>query len=150
MPAVIRNTQSRLSGQAGETFLEKGKQYRVVFNNEASTAMSNGDVVVYDGTLNDGYSVKLTTTANSLGFVGVVVDAIPAQSYGRVLVYGVHDAVKVVTTAGGATAGTTGIGTSATSGRAADTVTANAGFGVFLQTVAASTTTTAKAFIRGT
>lgn len=145
MGATIRGVMGsdRESGLNGEIFFEDGKAYRQVTNDEASTALGNGDVVVFNPESTTGAGVLLTTTADNLAVAGVVIDTIPAGMQGRIQVSGEHSAVKVT----GAVAVGDGLGTSTTATRAASTTTANALVGV-AQEENASGTAAIRALIR--
>lgn len=74
---------------AGSQYDSKGTEIRVVKNGEASAALAEGDVVIYDTTAADGVTVIKATTLG-VGFAaGVVTEDIVAGSYGRIVVYGV-------------------------------------------------------------
>lgn len=106
--SLTRSETTDLNG-IGNLFYEDEKIYRWVKNDEASTALSLGQVCAH--TLSDGIAltqkVKIPATAN-LGFLaGVVVSTlgIAAGSYGFIQVFGPNTSVSV----SGATTGGTAI-----------------------------------------
>lgn len=115
-----------------------------VYNAEASTALANGDsVIYYDGTLADGLEVKLCSAGDEKLVAGVAIGAVTAGTFGFIQTHGYHSAIKVTvaTTAGDA------LSTSSTSGKAK--VDASAGFDNFAVCLEATTSsTTVKGFIR--
>lgn len=70
----------------------------MVYNNTGA-ALESGDVLVWDTTNDDGRSV---TKGNRLGqpVAGVANEDIAASSWGKMLVYGYHSALKVYGAAG--------------------------------------------------
>lgn len=118
--------------------------YVRVKNNSGST-LTNGDVVIWDPTDNDGISVTTTTTASSTRVAGVIAETIPAGGYGKMQVYGYHPAVKVD---GGTTdvAANSVLGTGSAARYAFTTTTAGATLGVALEAV--TTLGTGKVFIK--
>lgn len=63
-------------------------------NGEASTAMSDGDLVSADVSADDGVTMKLTTTSGQ-EVTCVVAESIATGKFGLCQVYGFHSAVKV-------------------------------------------------------
>lgn len=113
--------------------------------NNSSTTLTNGDVVVWDTTDNDGISVTTTNTPGNARVAGVIAETIPAGGYGAMQVYGFHPAVKV-------DGGTTDVpanavlGTGSAHGYAFTTSTVGAVLGIALEAV--TTQGTGKVFIR--
>jgi len=70
------------------------QEYIKIKNAEASSAMSNGDLVTADNTAADGVSMVLTTVTNQ-EVVCVVAESIATGKFGKCQVYGYHSAVKV-------------------------------------------------------
>lgn len=132
-----------------------------VYNN-TDAALASGDVLVWDLTNDDGRSV---TKCNGLGqeVAGVANEAIAADSWGDMLVYGYHSAVKVYGATGyGITAGYPlyAYGTDNGSAQATNTYDGYAGggyligtarlakpFGKALDAVTAGSATTVEAFV---
>lgn len=131
--------------------------------NATGAALAKGDVLVWYLSNDDGRSV---TKANKFGqpVAGVANEAIAASSWGDMLVYGYHSAVKVATGAGyTVTAGSPlyAYGDSTHTANSANTYDGYAGqsgvtgiaieernpFGVALDVVASSSATTVEAFI---
>src|SRR5690606_21639561 len=142
--ATIRGTSNstREPGLNGEIFFEGGKVYRQV---KAGPALEDGDVVVHDLTADDGYTVTTTTTANVLHGAGVITETIDSGNYGRMLVHGIHEAVKLDGSGTNIAAGDA-IGTIATAKKGGKTTTANAAIGIALDAV--TTDTTGQVFVK--
>jgi predicted RecA/RadA family phage recombinase len=89
MELSIRNSSGDIQGAnlVGEIFIEDGKIYKIVKNAEASTAITEGDVVVNDGTA--GTDVKIGSSVLQVSIAGVAAETIAAGEYGRIIKYGV-------------------------------------------------------------
>ena len=113
-----------------------------VYNNAGSgVTLENGDVVAwdYDDTDKYGVAVDTGTTTDTKTVAGVITGGdIAYQSYGTMLVYGVHTAIKVT----GDPAVADNLGCSATVKNGATSTTANVTFATVLaQNVPSSTCT---------
>lgn len=143
----IATTPDEFGPLLGQEIHEDGVIKRFVKNTESATALAAGDVVVYDLTAADGYSVKLSTTLSTGVAAGVVTEAIAVGEYGRIVVYGVYNSVKV-------DGGTTDVAIGdildvATTGRAAKAGTHAAGSGLGVALQAATTGgSVAKVFVK--
>ena len=100
---TVKDTVNNFSAGASTTDHESVTMQ--VYNYTDGT-LSNGDVVTWDLTSDDGRSV---TKVNRLGqkVAGVITETITASSWGTMLVYGYHAAVKI---AGASNIVTTGYG----------------------------------------
>lgn len=98
VPAYAVSIKQITNNFATGTSADHEEAIAMVYNN-TDVALAKGDVLVYDGTNDDGRSV---TKCNGLGQIvaGVANEAIAASSWGKMLVYGYHSAVKYQGAAG--------------------------------------------------
>jgi hypothetical protein len=73
----------------------QGEPDNCIVSVKAVVALEIGDVVIWDLTAKDGVSVNTTTTADSPYVAGVMVEAVAAGEYGRMLIHGFADTVKI-------------------------------------------------------
>jgi hypothetical protein len=62
---------------------------------KAAANLVNGDVVIWDPTAVDGITVNTTTDADSKYVAGVMIETVASGAYGRMMVRGLHTAVKI-------------------------------------------------------
>lgn len=130
-PAFAISVKSVTNDFATGTSADHEQVLAKVYNNTGA-ALAKGDVLVWDPTNDDGRSV---TKCNGIGQVvaGVANEAIAASTWGDMLVYGYHSAVKVYGAAGvNITVGYPLVAYGTTNGIAETTNTRNgyAGYGV--------------------
>ncbi len=116
----------------------------LVVENTSGGALADGDVVVWDVTESTGTNPAVTTTTSddSVITAGVVMEAIADGEYGRIVVYGYHDAVKARDSSDALSAGG-GIGTSG----AVKLAGGGTGLGISLEAGDGTDTGTIEAFI---
>ena len=92
----LTETSTTARDNVGDVRFENGKYYRYVKNNH-SAEFGVGDVPVYDVSLAGKYheAIEIAATATLARTAGVIVTAIPAASYGWILIEGAVDLVTI-------------------------------------------------------